>query len=111
MTNKNFCFWVKKLDKNMIKNNRKILLIVDNYSSTIPKNIALKNVELVFFPPYITKNLQPLNLGVINVFKQYYEKHYLNVLKNSNIKQLNIILNALRHITAAWSKHGYYSHR
>ncbi|XP_008186895.1 tigger transposable element-derived protein 6-like [Acyrthosiphon pisum] len=103
MTNENFCFWVKKLDKNMIENNRKILLIVDNYSSTIPKDIALKNVELVFFPPYITKNLQPLNLGVINVFKQYYEKHYLNVLKNSNSKQLNIILNALRHITEAWS--------
>ncbi|XP_060861813.1 tigger transposable element-derived protein 6-like [Metopolophium dirhodum] len=103
LTNEDFCFWVKKLDKNMIKNNRKILLIVDNYSSTIPKDIALKNVELVFFPPYITKNLQPLNVGVINVFKQYYEKHYLNVLKNSNTKQLNIILNALRHITAAWS--------
>lgn len=103
ITNENFCSWVKKLDKNMIKNNRKILLLVDNYSSTIPKDIALKNVELVFFPPYITKNLQPLNLGVINVFKKYYESHYLNVLKNSNTKQLNIILNALRHITAAWS--------
>jgi len=101
--NKHFCFWVKKLDKTMIKNNRKILLIVDNYNSTIPKDIALKNVELVFFPPYITKNLQPLNLGVINVFKQYYEKHYLNVLKNSDTKQLNIVLNALRHITATWS--------
>jgi len=103
MTNENFCFWVKKLDKNMIKNNPKILLIVDNYSSTIPKDIVLKNVELVFFPPYITKNLQPLHLGVINVFKQYYERHYLNVLENSNTKQLNIILNALRNITAAWS--------
>jgi len=102
MTNDHFGFWVKKLDKTMIKNNRKILLLVNN-SSNIPKDIVLKNVELVFFPPYITKNLQPLNLSVINVLKQYYEKHYLNVLKKLEKKQLNIILDALRHITAAWS--------
>ncbi|XP_015370012.1 PREDICTED: major centromere autoantigen B-like [Diuraphis noxia] len=100
--NEHFGFWIKKLDETMIKNNRKILLIVDN-SSTIQKDIVLENVELIFFPPYITKNLQPMNLGVINVLKHYYEEHHLNVLKNSDIKQLNIILNALRHITAAWS--------
>ncbi|XP_022176865.1 tigger transposable element-derived protein 4-like [Myzus persicae] len=101
MTNKHFGFWVQNLDQTMIKNNRKILLIVNN-TSTIQKDIELKNVELAIFPPYITKDLQPMNLGVINALKQYYEKHYLNVLKNSDTKQLNI-LDALRHITAAWS--------
>lgn len=100
--NERFGFWIKQLDETMIKNNRKILLIIDN-SLIIQKDIALENVELIFFPPYITRNLQPLNLGVIKVLKHYYEEHHLNVLKNSDIKQLNILLGALGQITAAWS--------
>ncbi|KAE9541635.1 hypothetical protein AGLY_003626 [Aphis glycines] len=102
MTNEHFCSWVKKLDKSMITKNRKIVLIVDT-SSTIQKDIELKNVELVFFPSYITKKRQPMNSDVINVLKQFYEKHYLNILKkSSNTKQRNI-LDALRYITAAWN--------
>uniref|UniRef100_A0A2S2NNI4 Tigger transposable element-derived protein 4 n=1 Tax=Schizaphis graminum TaxID=13262 RepID=A0A2S2NNI4_SCHGA len=101
MTNDHFCVWLKKLDESMIKENRKIILIVD-ITSTIQKDIGLKNVELIFFPPYITKKHQPMNLGVINVLKQFYEKHYLNVLKKSNTKQRNI-LDALRYITEAWN--------
>jgi len=102
MNNDHLDSWIKKLDQTMIKNNRKILLIVEN-SSIIQKYIALENVELIFFPPFITRNLQPMNLGVIDVLKHYYEEHHLNVLKNSDIKQPNIILDALRHITAAWN--------
>lgn len=99
MTNEHFYFWVKKLDQTMVKKNRKILLVVN--SLTNQEVIGLTNVELVFFPPYIPKKHQPMDLGVVNALKQYYENHYLNVLKNSNTKQFNMT-DALRSITEAW---------
>lgn len=105
MTSEHFSSWVKELDLKMIEKNREILLFLDSCPAH-SKKITLKNVELVFFPEYVTRKFQPMNQGVVKALKLYYRKNlflqYLNIFQNSNIKPLNI-LDALYYITAAWN--------
>ena len=67
---KSFLFheWVKELDKTFKKENRKVVLIVDNCPAH-PITEGLRAVELVFLPPNITSKTQPMNQGVIHPLK------------------------------------------
>ncbi|XP_029646287.1 tigger transposable element-derived protein 1-like [Octopus sinensis] len=56
----------------------KVLLILDNTPDTT-KNIVdfESNVTIVYPPPNITSFLQPMDQGIIAIFKRYYMKHTL----------------------------------
>lgn len=58
--------WLTKFDRKMGRQNRKVLLFLDN--ATSHPNIALKNVKLLFFPPNMTSVCQPLDQGIIKNF-------------------------------------------
>ena len=66
-----FTSWVKHLDRLMIAQGRKVVLIVDNCLAH-PHIVGLEVVELVYFHPNSTSKLQPMDQGVIRVLKAKY---------------------------------------
>lgn len=73
MTSIMFENWLLKLDEKFLRENRKVLLLVDNCPAH-PKSLQLKlkAIDLHFFPPIATSVLQPLDLGIIRSLKHYY---------------------------------------
>ncbi|KAL4132268.1 hypothetical protein QTP88_009457 [Uroleucon formosanum] len=63
--------WLKDWDKELGKQSRKILLIVDNAGPHL-KLIDLKNIALEFLPPNTTSLVQPLDMGIIKNLKTHY---------------------------------------
>ena len=74
MTSTIFEKWVKKLDLQMRKRERKIALVLDNCTAH-PSVSSLTNVKLVFLPPNTTAKTQPMDAGVIRCFKAHYRKN------------------------------------
>ena len=65
--------WLLKIDKKFKRKNRKILLFVDNFSGHHTEvSKTLTNVQLMFFPANCTSKLQPLDQGIIAVYKHAY---------------------------------------
>lgn len=54
--------WLRKLDE---RENRRILFLVDNAPTHIHRDVNLKNVAVMKFPPNTTALLQPMDQGVI----------------------------------------------
>ncbi|KAG6550333.1 hypothetical protein Mapa_008296 [Marchantia paleacea] len=88
MTNTVFVDWVRKVNRDMAKQRRRILILLDNAPShDIPghekvrihtfQTIQLSSVTLLFFPPRTTSAVQPLDAGCIEAFKMHYRKHLL----------------------------------
>ncbi|KAG0439047.1 Tigger transposable element-derived protein 1 [Dictyocoela muelleri] len=77
MTSSLFSVYLKQLNGEMSKENRKILLLLDNASSH--PNAYLSNIELLFYLKNTTSLIQPLDMGIIKAFKN----HYFNELINS----------------------------
>eukprot|EP00058_Branchiostoma_floridae_P002180 XP_002587668.1 hypothetical protein BRAFLDRAFT_126732 [Branchiostoma floridae] len=71
-----FTDWLKKLDKKMGRQGRKILLFMDNAPSH--PAVTLRNIELKYFPPNTTSRLQPMDQGIIQTVKLKYRKQQLN---------------------------------
>jgi hypothetical protein len=65
-----FSEFLKKLNKDMLSQNRKIALILDNCSSH--PVMTLSNIKLIFLPPNTTSVLQPMDMGVIHAIKCLY---------------------------------------
>ena len=65
MTGELFINWLKKLDLFFEKKNKKILLLIDNCPAH-PKDVPLRNIELVYLPPNSTSKLQPLDQGTVS---------------------------------------------
>ena len=72
MTKDIFIDHLKAWDRCLLKENRKILLIVDNCSSHAEP--SLKNITLHFLPPNTTSLVQPMDMGVIKNLKDMYRK-------------------------------------
>jgi DDE superfamily endonuclease len=89
MTAELFRDWLLKLDATMIRNNRKIALLMDNCSAhnNMPN---LKNVKCIFFPPNCTSVLQPLDQGIIRSMKAHYRTRLMQ----------RILINISRDVTA-----------
>ena len=73
MTSAVFEDYVKKLDVEMTREKRKILLVVDNCPAH-PVVENLQSVRLIFLPPNTTSHTQPMDAGVIRCFKAHYRK-------------------------------------
>jgi hypothetical protein len=62
---------LEEINKNMIKQNRKILFFVDNCSAH-PENLKFSNVKIMFLPANTTARLQPCDAGIIAWIKKNY---------------------------------------
>ena len=72
--------WLKRFDEDMQRENRQIILLVDNFSAHIdPIDYDLKAIRLEFLPPNTTAQLQPLDAGIIRTFKAYYRQAFLRL--------------------------------
>ncbi|XP_057340566.1 tigger transposable element-derived protein 6-like [Microplitis mediator] len=104
MTADIFKQWLIKLDKQMIREKRKILLFIDNCTAhnVIP---LLKAVKVKFLPPNTTSRLQPLDQGIIKNFKSFYRKEVVKKLiadmEQKTVPAINV-LHAIRMIDKAW---------
>lgn len=104
MTRIIFKGWLKKLDKKMKKNGRKIILFIDNCSAhtDLP---ALTNVKIMFLPVNTTSKLQPLDQGIIHAFKRFYRRevvnHVLTCVDKHISPEINVLL-AMKFARKAW---------
>jgi hypothetical protein len=70
-----FQTWIKQVNEQMRRQQRNILLLVDNVSShQLGENEVLSNIRLHFLPPNTTAHLQPIDQGIIHSFKSNYRK-------------------------------------
>lgn len=67
--------FLEKFNRKMKRAARKVALFLDNASPH--SDLQLSNVKLVFFPPNATSVCQPLDLGIIKMFKELYKKQLL----------------------------------
>ena len=72
MTSTLFDEWMRKLDRKMGGESRKICMVVDNCTAHPAYNY--ENIELVFLPPGTTSHTQPMDAGVIKNFKFHYRR-------------------------------------
>lgn len=104
MTRIIFKGWLKKLDKKMKSNGKKIILFVDNCSAhtDLP---ALTNVKIMFLPANTTSKLQPLDQGIIHTFKRLYRREVVNHIiscLDENISPVINVLLAMKFARKAW---------
>lgn len=72
--------WLIDFNGRMVRQNRKICLLLDN--ATSHPHLDLTNIKLIFLPPNTTSSLQPLDQGIIHCFKMHYRKRILSHLIN-----------------------------
>ena len=100
--------FLRKLNKEMKLQNRKIILFIDQCSAH--PDLQLSNVRVVFFPANCTSKLQPCDLGIIRSFKAFYRKQLVRKavaeLENGNLNdacKLNLsVLEAMHFVSASW---------
>ena len=104
MTSPLFQSWVRKLDRRMLIEGRKIALLVDNCSAH-PVLDELDNIELIFLPPNTTSVLQPMDAGIIKNLKFHYRKYLaarrLNAYENNSEFSWNL-LDCMLAVRNAW---------
>lgn len=103
--------WLENFDRKMGVQKRKILLFLDNASSH-PKNNVYQNIKIHFLPPNCTSISQPLDQGVIKIFKSNYRnlilKHLLVNIEMADsshdlMKRINL-LDAVYFTKKAWDQ-------
>jgi hypothetical protein len=69
------CRWIKLQDLHFKRQDRKICLLIDNFSG---HDIAYEpdNIHLEFFEPNMTSFVQPLDAGIIRCFKAHYRRAF-----------------------------------
>ena len=86
--------WVRKLDRKMIYQRRKILLFMDNVTSH--SILPFKNVRLCYFPVNTTSKLQPMNQGIIQASKTKYQKMQIQKMVTAMDKDKSIVASNMR---------------
>ncbi|CAG8817724.1 122_t:CDS:1, partial [Cetraspora pellucida] len=86
--------WVKSLNTSCRLKKKKILLLIDGASSH--SNNEYTHIKLHILPPHTTSYSQLCDAEIINLFKSYYRKLYLqNIVDAINAKEeiprLNIL--------------------
>ncbi|GJE99376.1 DDE-domain-containing protein [Phanerochaete sordida] len=97
--------YIKDLDARFRREERKVLLLLDNFfGHTI--DYTPTNIQIEFFEPNMTPFVQPLNAGVIRCFKAHYRKQFcLRVIEQdeageSDIYKINLLEGMLMAQTA-----------
>ena len=94
-----FTRWLKKLDRKMIAEGRKITMIVDNCSAH-PHVEGVQAVELIFLPPNTTSKLQPLK----EKYRSAVVKLYINRIESGQELPKISILDAMKLLVQAWNR-------
>uniref|UniRef100_H2ZXU3 DDE-1 domain-containing protein n=1 Tax=Latimeria chalumnae TaxID=7897 RepID=H2ZXU3_LATCH len=100
--------WLKDWDQKLGQERRKILLLVDNCTAHVTKDVALRNIRLEFLPKNTTSILQPCDQGIIRTAKAYFHKQLartvLHHVDDENNKATAVeIANAILMLANAWS--------
>jgi hypothetical protein len=103
---------VKMFGQKMKKEQRKVLLFLDNAPSH--PNINFENVKLQFLPPNTTCKTQPMDQGIIQTLKLKYRKRQLAYLLDSmekfesmtgpQILKTTTILDAIYRVYNCWTE-------
>jgi hypothetical protein len=106
MTSDIFLDWVRKFNLKMSKEERYVLLLVDNASSHF--DIELSNVKIRFLPPNTTCMLQPMDAGIIKSFKAHYRRFFLlwivaQIEGGTGLSQIDL-LTAIAYVLQAWNE-------
>ncbi|GAU95732.1 hypothetical protein RvY_07305 [Ramazzottius varieornatus] len=67
-----FNSWLDWLNGEMVKQNRVVLLIVDNF---IAHKVSSRSNVMLHFPPNCTARAMPLDAGIIKTFTDSYKRH------------------------------------
>ncbi|XP_067686985.1 tigger transposable element-derived protein 6-like [Haliotis asinina] len=105
MTSDLFTEWVNKLDQSMRRQNRKVLLLIDNCPAH-PRVPNLKNVTVAYLPPNTTSRIQPMDQGIIASLKSNYRKQKMADLISAYDKKEKYevtLLSAVTNIHRVWS--------
>ena len=70
--------WLAEFNQEMRLENRHILLIMDNAPSHAIEEFS--NIEMFYLPKNTTSLLQPLDMGIIKAFKNYYQNSLIQRL-------------------------------
>ena len=105
---------LRKLNKRLVREKRKILLFLDNATPHDPEFVGqFSNIKIVFLPANTTSKLQPLDVGIIKNFKVLYRGALLrHVVSQSDFTQLSAsritqtidLLMAIWWIKVAWEQ-------
>ncbi|MBW0510972.1 hypothetical protein O181_050687 [Austropuccinia psidii MF-1] len=84
-----FAEWIKKFDRDMQRQQRKVLLLIDNSSGHVYDHDSLVNTSIHLLPTNLISQIQPLNLGIIKNFKSNYRRNlietYIQTLLNKDL--------------------------
>ncbi|KAG0431370.1 Tigger transposable element-derived protein 6, partial [Dictyocoela muelleri] len=69
--------WVRNFNRELISENRKILLLMDNCLAHKITS-SLSNIEIIFLPKNSKGILQPMDIGIIKSFEIYFTQYKLN---------------------------------
>lgn len=98
---------IRKWDYKLFRQNKKMLLLLDNCSAH-PKLNNLKAIKLVFLPANTTSKLQPMDQGVIKALKTEFRKLQLTKIlehhETSNKPYKLNMLEAIIFISEAWDR-------
>jgi len=99
--------WVRELDSQLVKENRKVALIVDNCTAN-PEIGGLKAIYLFFLPPNTTSVLQPMDQGVIRSLQARYrtkvvQKMIEAIEGNKSLPDVSV-LDAMKMLVLAWDE-------
>ncbi|KAL0237808.1 hypothetical protein GEMRC1_013024 [Eukaryota sp. GEM-RC1] len=109
MTKEIFYNYMYTLNKEMRSQGRRILLLVDNVPSHKIED-EFSNVRLEFLPPNTSSKLQPLDLGVIKAFKNYYKRGIVNyIFKQKGAMRDFTLYEAVELCKFAWDQVGAVS--
>jgi len=72
MTGEVFANALEELDARMKQTNRKILLLLDNFSGHKWREEKVTNIEVLFFSPNLTPFVQPADAGIIHCLKAIF---------------------------------------
>lgn len=79
MTSLLFQQWVEDFDQDMRKQQRQVLMLLDNAPTHAVKSLELTNVTVMFLPPNTTSLIQPMDAGIIAAFKKRYRSFQLGL--------------------------------
>lgn len=111
MTGELFKKYLANLNNKFKKNNRQTLFFLDNCPAH-PHGLEFSNIKLIFLPKNTTSVLQPMDMGIIKVFKDYYKKrlirHLLNGKRQNSSTPIDKVVVNLKHAidftVAAWKE-------
>lgn len=76
-----FSDWLKDFDRERGLQNRKILLLLDNATSHIvptdESGEPFQTSQFTSYPPTTTSHLQPMDAGIIKMFKAHYRRYQI----------------------------------